>query len=166
MKKSVAILVILLLASSMLVSARSLTESQTKVVKFSTKSCRFGDNRCLGRTFQVCDGSIFVTKAKCLPSETCTIDSGCVPRIMYSYAKGSPKDFFSMRLLECKEGTFSCLGRFVKVCKNHIWMQEYCPKDYWCHPEKGCVSVKGHTRFQERELNMPFIPKFAYLHIR
>ena len=164
MKKSVIILVIFLLLLSIFAFARSLTESQIKIIKFSTKFCKIGDARCLGRTYQVCNGSTFVTKAKCLPAETCTLDQGCVPRIFFSYAKGAPKDFYSMRLLECKEGTYSCLGRFVKVCKNHKWMQEYCPQGYVCNQQEGCVPQKEYTRLQERDLYIPKIPKYKYLH--
>lgn len=164
MEKRAVVLIIILIILTQIASARSLTEQQTKIVKFSTKTCKIGDARCLGRTFQVCDGSTFVTKAKCLPSETCTLADGCVPRIFFSYAKGPPKDFYSMRLLECKEGTYSCLGRFVKVCKNNVWMQEYCPKDQWCHSQQGCVPKKEYTRLQERDLYIPKIPKYKYLH--
>lgn len=165
MKKSAVCLMLIIVLLSVFVSARGLLDSQKNVVKISTKYCKIGTTKCTANAFQECDGSAFVTKQVCGPKESCTINLGCIKKQVFAYDKsGMPKDFYTMRLLECTEGEFVCLGRFVKVCRNHRWMQEFCTSNEVCHPKEGCVAKKKLTRFKQRNLYLPSSQKSVRLH--
>lgn len=163
MKKSVLCVIVILLISAVFVFGRSLLDDQKDIIKIQTNNCRIGATKCFMNSFQECDGSIFVTKKVCTPTEVCTLSKGCISRSSITRATAST-DFYAMRLTECKEGHFECLGRFVKICRNHVWQQEFCQRDYVCHPEKGCIPKKFMTRFKERDLNIPTVPKVPLLH--
>lgn len=165
MKKSVVCLLIIFLFTVGFASARSLLDSQQNVVKISTNYCKVGATKCTANAFQECDGSTFVTKQVCGPKASCTINQGCIKKPTFDYKKsGAYSDFYAMRLLECKEDEFICLGRFVKVCKNHAWMQEFCGKNEVCQPNQGCVSKPSLSRLKQRDLYMPSTQRNALLH--
>ena len=163
MKKSVLCLIAVLLVLPTFIFARGLLDDQKNIIKIQTGACRVGATKCFMNSFQECDGSAYVTKQVCTPAEVCTLTKGCISR-QSTPKPPSFRDFYAMRLTECKEGEFECLGRFVKVCRNHIWQQEFCQRHYVCHPEKGCIQKQKMTRFQRRSLNIPSITKVPLLH--
>lgn len=154
MKKSVLCLVIFIILLASLVSARMLSASPKTVVKIQTSACKFGAMRCYNNALQECDGSAYITRAVCGPGEMCSVEKGCVKRTLLKRQR-TLDTFYEMRLLECKEGEIVCRGRFVKVCRNHIWMQEFCAKNEWCHPKQGCVEKELFTRLKARDANIP-----------
>jgi len=163
MKKSVLCLLIVCVIIISVVSARELTYSQKNITKIQSSICKFGTMRCYMNSLQECDGSSFVTRIICGPKENCNTAKGCIKKIPIK-RETTLQNFYDFRLTQCKEGQFQCLGRFVKVCKNHLWMQEYCKKNEWCHPKKGCVEQTKMTALQRRDLYLPRVPKVPLLH--
>jgi len=48
--------------------------------------------------------------------------------------------------------------------KTREFMNEYCKKNEWCHPKKGCVEQTKMTALQRRDLYLPRVPKVPLLH--
>lgn len=164
MKKSIACLVIILILCSIIVSATLLPLSNKNVKKQSMFSCSQGQKKCYLNEFQECDGTKFATIKVCTPQEYCSVDKGCVNRNLGIVKKSRLDSFYEFRLTQCKENEFVCRGRFVKVCKNRIWQQEFCKMDEVCLPDKMCVPKTSLTRLQQRDAHIPRTPKVPLLH--
>lgn len=164
MKKGVLIIILLLVLP--VVSSRELTEGQEDIVKIQTPVCPVGQARCLVKAFQVCDGTTFVTKKLCNLQEVCDVDKGCVPRAekITPTQRGVSKNFYYWRYRECRVGQIQCNKRFIRECVNNKWFDRMCPEEEICHPINGCVK-KPSTRFSERELGLPRVPRIPLLRV-
>ncbi len=164
MKKSILCIILVLIVSAFIVSAAILPISNNNVKKQSMFSCSQGQKKCYLNEFQECDGSKFTTLKVCATTEYCSVNKGCASRNLGIVKKSKLDSFYEFRLTECKENEFVCRGRFVKVCKNHIWQQEFCKMDEVCVPNKMCTPRITLTRLQQRDAHIPRTPKVPLLH--
>ncbi|MBI4141767.1 hypothetical protein HY484_02480 [Candidatus Woesearchaeota archaeon] len=163
MKKSVLLLLVFVL-TSLFSSASHISESQENVVPIQTPVCPVGQARCFSKAWQVCDGTKFVTKNVCALQEVCDVEKGCVSRKekIVPTQRGLSKDFYYWRYKECRIGQIQCNKRFIRECINNKWFDSFCPEGEFCHPVNGCTE-KPTTRFRERELNIPKVPRIPLL---